>query len=200
MLRTIQRTAVDASLKLARLPLDTVLRLAGRNGAATRSVDAAEATARDVAGIVLRDPELREDAARRRAAVGERARAQELHEQAQAIADRADEKLERREQEAERRRRQAESDSGKRKQEADRRRKAKESRAAKTAGQRKKAAGKQAAKAEEEIEDDARRTRLEQLERETEALGEREVALTAADEAQRLRSATERAKEARKRR
>ena len=85
-LRAIPRAAVGGYIKALRWPVDRVI---GRNPA----VDRAEAEARDVAGQVMLDDELREDASRRRTAADERSRAQRLREAAEQQTREADQVL-----------------------------------------------------------------------------------------------------------
>ena len=137
MIRRIQRGVIDASLKAARLPLDTAARLFG--GEKTRiDVDRADAEVRDVAGRVLLDGDLREDARLRRVAA--------------------------------------------------------------QAKERKRNVRQTEVKREERIEKDAKRERLEALDRKAEALDRKADAATARNEAQRLRRAAAEAKAERKER
>src|SRR4051794_14068206 len=110
--RVIPRTAVGGYLKLIRLPFDAAVSLLPGNGTGSGpslalALDRAEASARAVAGAVLGDPVLREDATRRRAAADERERALRLRTAAEHKTERADEHLSQRQEGAERRRAQA---------------------------------------------------------------------------------------------
>ena len=203
-IRAIPRTAVGGSIKAARLPLDVAVALMPGNGSgpgatAELALDRIEAQIRDFAGIALGDDVLREDAAMRRVAADERERAMRLRAAAARRAQEADEQLgdtleqtdEQREEAEERARRQrakAEADRKKRTQQA-----------AQAERRRKSATAKATAKAEEAIDEQATDARLEQLEREAAVLAEKEAALTAADEAQRLQDAASAKKAARKR-
>src|SRR5687768_11296672 len=96
--RTIPRAAVDVYLRVARLPVDTAVGLLpgddqGIRPAAQLTVDRADATLRDLAGLVLADRELRADAARRRIAADERERALRLRAEARRTKQQADERL-----------------------------------------------------------------------------------------------------------
>jgi hypothetical protein len=198
-LRTIPRAAVGGYVKLLRLPIDTALALMGRNGATKVAVDRAEATARGVAGQALGDEELKAEAGRRSAAADERARANRLRAEAQSRQQEADAELEAEQRKAEERRRQAAKRAADRRKQAAKQRDARKQQATKSAGARKQANAKAAEAEQEAIEDRAERARLEQLDREAVAIAEREEALTAADEAQRLGDAAAANKAARKR-
>src|SRR4051794_11672356 len=172
-LRAIPRTAVDRYLKVARWPVDTTLALLGRNGAATSAIDRIDATFREAAALALGDQELREDARRRREAAAERDRSARLRDEADLRAERG------REEAAQRRQRGSHQ-------------------ARQTAQRRRESTRRQAAKAKEAIQESADRARLDELETRSEALEERENALTARDEARRLGNAAARAKAQRK--
>src|SRR5947209_15227208 len=107
-LRTIPRTAFKSYLRLARVPIDTAIRvLPGNRDARRLSADRADATARSFAATLFGDTELREDARRRSTAVDERARALKLRGQARRRSEQADAAVEERHEQAEQRRRQA---------------------------------------------------------------------------------------------
>jgi len=200
-LRDIPRTAVGGYLKLARLPIDTGLKLIGRGGnsdAAKLAADRVDATAREAAATVLADDELKKDARKRHRATDERQRATKLRAKAQQKSAQADAELTERQEQAEQRRRQAAERAEQRKETASEAAKKRQQRAAETERKRKQASQKAAAQMEDQISDKERKARLEQLETKTEALEEREEALTAADEAQRLEKAAATAKAARK--
>jgi hypothetical protein len=204
-IRAIPRRAVAAAVKVARLPLDIAVSLLpgndnGGRPAATIAVDRWEATMRDLAGYALLDAKLREDATRRRAAADERARALRLREAAERRRAEADERLDDRVEQAEEHRAVADEHAERQRREAEQRRAAK-ARAAAQAETRRKAASRQTrAKVDEAIEEQADEARLEQLKAEAQALEEREVALTAQDEAQRLQDAATAKKSARRKR
>ena len=204
-LQTIPRTAVDSYLKLLRLPADAVARALrprnGRDGETTGvelALDRVEATLRDVAGSVLRDPELRDDARRRRAAANERERALTLRAAADHRSQEADDELARRSQTAERERQAAARREQEKKERADQMRVAESRELAQVESRRRAAAEDAARKAEEALDDRSRRARLEQLETEAETLEEEQEALTARSESQRLRRAAGETKAARK--
>jgi hypothetical protein len=200
-LRDIPRTAVGGYIKLARLPIDTGLKLVGRGGngdAAKLATDRVDATAREAVGTVIGDDELKQQGKKRHRATDERTRAAKLRARAQEKSQAADAELTDRQSAAEKRREQAAQRASQRKETAQEAARKRQQRAAETERKRKQAAGKAAAENEKQIADKERRARLEQLETKTEALEEREEALTAADEAQRLEKAAASAKAARK--
>jgi len=200
--RTIPRSAVDGAVKLARLPLDIVVSLLPGNGdgrpAASIAVDRWEATLRQLAGHALRDDELREDAVRRRLAADERARALRLRGAAERRSAEADEHLADRVKDAEEQRATAESRADDQREQAAKRRAERTAAAARTEPKRKAANRKARGQVEEAIEEEADEARLAQLEAEAKALEEREHALTARSEAQRLQDAATAKKAARR--
>ena len=188
MIRTIQRAALDRSIKTARALPDRAAKLFGREDAEL-AFDRAEAGLRDAAGRVLFDRELRDDAGKRRLAADERARAMSLRAQAAAVTEEADEELAEREQRAEQRRQEAARKATQRKQQAGRRTTQRKEQAPRTATAREDAAVRTEERKQEAIDSDARRERLEALERKSEALDARAEAATARDEALRLKRA-----------
>jgi hypothetical protein len=104
--RDIPRAAVDSYLRLVRWPVDTAVGLLpgddqrGARPAAELTVDRADATLRGLAGRVLADAELRQDAARRRVAADERERALHLRAEAQRTQRQADDRLSERQESA----------------------------------------------------------------------------------------------------
>jgi hypothetical protein len=197
--RALPRAAVTSSIRLARLPLDiAVTALPGDSGQARLALDRVDATARSLAGVLLADPVLREDAQRRRAAADERRRADALREEAARTGQKADERLEERHRQAQRRRRQADTRARARGQGAGERRQQRSRRAAQEERSRLERSREAEAKVEEQIEEQAPVARLDAIEDQTEALREHERALTEADEAKRLERAAERAKAERK--
>ena len=204
-LQTIPRTAVDSYLKLLRLPADAVARALrprnGRDGETTGvelAVNRAEATLRDVAGSVLRDPQLRDDARHRRAAADERERALTLRGAAERRGEQADAELATRAETAEQHREAAARREREKKERADQTRAAQSRELAQVESRRKAAAEADAKKADDAIEDRSRRARLEQLNAEAQTLEEEQEALTARSESQRLRRAAGETKAARK--
>ena len=109
-LRTIPRMAVGGSLKLARLPIDGVMRVAGGSSAvayAKLALDRTEARIRALAGKALGDEVLQDDARRRGEAADQRERAVQLRAEAELRSERADERVAAEERAAERHRAQA---------------------------------------------------------------------------------------------
>jgi colicin import membrane protein len=202
-LLTIPRMALDTYLKAVKWPLDRAARIVGGNGngsvnGAEIALDRADASVRGVAGAVLNDGELQQDAQLRRTAADERERALKLRAKAEQISEKSDEELEQRKKQADKRRQQASKTAQQRKQQAEKARKERERKAAEATSRRKAANAKATAKVEESIEERAKRERLETIERKAEAIEEKEEALTASDEAQRLAKAAASAKAARK--
>jgi colicin import membrane protein len=197
---SVRTLAVDGYLKLVRMPLDAAAGIAPGVDpeVAGLALDRVDATVRDLAGAVLIDPALRQDAARRRTAADERSRALQLRVEAQQKRERADERLSDQHQQAERRRVSAEAQAKKRKEQAEERRRQKAQQAADSERKRKAASRRAAARVDEQIEDDSREAKLEALDTKADALAERDEALTAKDEAQRLGDAAARAKAERK--
>jgi colicin import membrane protein len=200
-LRTISRMAVGGSLKLARLPIDGVLRVAGDSSAvahAKLALDRTEAKIRALAGDVLGDEALQEDASRRCEAADERERAVQLRSEAELRSERADQRVAAEEQAAERRRAQAAETAKRKRQQAQERRESHKRTAADATRRRRNAAETSAAQSEKVIEERAKLGRLEYLDAKADALEEKEAALRTADEARRLRAAASRAKAERK--
>ena len=199
----IPRTAVDGYLKLVRLPLDAVIGLVPGNGtgratAAALALDRVDAAARSVAGAVLGDSVLREDAARRRLAADQRGRAFRLRADAERKSEGAESRLAERQDQADRQRKRAKQHAEKTRRQARRTREQKSRQAAKTESKRRGTSRKAAARADDAVDARARKARLETLDTKADALREKEEALTASDEARRLRGAAGRAKAARK--
>ncbi len=203
-IRAIPRTAVGGSIKAARLPLDVAVALMPGNGSgpgatAELVLDRMEAQIRDFAGIALGDEVLREDAALRRVAADERERAMRLRAAAARRAEEADEHLGETLEETEQQREKAAERARRLREKAAAERTKRTQQAAQAERKRKTTSAKAAAKTEQAISEQATDARLEQLEREAEVLEEKAVALTAADEAQRLQDAASAKKAARKR-
>jgi hypothetical protein len=202
-LRTISRMALGSSLKLARLPVDGVLRVAGGSGAAAGVkliLDRAEARVRAFAGKALGDEALREDARRRGEAADERERAMRLRGRAELRSERADEQVAAKERAAERRRGQAAETAKRKRQLAQERRESSKRQAAQATSRRRNAAERSAAQSEKVIEERAKLGHLEHLDAKADALEEKEAALRTADEARRLHAAAANAKAERKER
>jgi hypothetical protein len=206
MLRTVSRLTIEGYLRLARLPADALVRLAGgANGGTGGAVgvklalDRAEAAFRAAAGTILGDEVLREDGRRRAEAASERERALDLRRAADRRSEQSDERLAERRDEAESKREEAERDAEQKRQRARRDADARKARAAEIAQARKQAAQKSAQATKRSASERARRNRLEALDVKSEALDEQAAALAAADEAWRLKTAAAQVKAARKR-
>lgn len=202
-LQTISRGAVDGYLKLIRLPADVVAGVLrprnGRDGETTAvelALDRLEASLRDVAGSVVHDPKLREDAGRRRVAANERERALELRDAAERHSHEADAELASRAQTAAQQRQSAARREQEKKARAQQKRAAESRQLAQVENRRRATVNEQAKDA---VHDRSRRARLEQLQTETKTLDEERDAATARSEAQRLRRAASKTKAARKR-
>jgi hypothetical protein len=199
-LRTASRLGVEATVRTARFPFDVGTRLAGgADSALALAVDRADARVRALAGLLLGDSDLQDDAARRHAATDERVRALRLREQAENVSAQADERIADKEEAAESRRAAAASSAQRRKAQAEERRRERAKAAARSAEQLKGATARVAAERHEVVEARADEARLEALEEKAEALEEEEEALVASDEARRLAKAAATAKEQRKR-
>jgi hypothetical protein len=199
--RTISRMAVGSSLKLARLPIDGVLRLAGASSAVARgklALDRAEAKIRALAGSALGDEALQEDARRRGEAADERERAVQLRSETELRSERADERAAAQERAAARRRTQAAETAERKRRQAQERRESNKRTAATATRRRQNAAKTSAARSEKVIEERAKLGRLAHLDAKTDALGESEAALRTGDEARRLAAAASSAKAERK--
>ena len=204
-IRDIPRSAVGGAVKLTRLPLDIVVSMLPGNGSGTRpaaaiAVDRFEAALRDAAGIALFDDELREDATRRRIAADERERELRLREAAERRSAEADERFSARVEDAEDRRTAAEKRAEHERQAAEQRKQQRAANARRREQARKAANRKVRTKIDEKLDEEADEARLEQLKQEAAALEERERALTAQAEAQRLQDAATKKKAARKKR
>ncbi len=199
-LRTASRLGVDASVRAARLPFDLGTRILGGAGSSVAlAVDRADARARALAGFILGDVELQDDAARRNAATDERVRALRLREQAENASEDAEQRVAEREQTAARRRARAAASANGQQAQAEERRQAREAAAAEAAERQRRETERTRQARREAVEERADEARLDALEEKAEALQEEEEALIATDEAKRLARAAESAKEQRKR-
>ena len=201
--RSIPRTALENSLRLVRLPLDTAIGWLPGNGTGAQptarlALDRTDATLRAFAGTILGDSVLREDAQQRRAALKEREHAQELRGEAQQKSAQADARLDERHDQVARQRAQAELRAKGRREHADREREQKTHRADQTERKRRAVSNKAAARADETVDKRAPKARLATLDAKTDALRKKEEALSAQDEARRLREAASRTKAERK--
>jgi flagellar biosynthesis GTPase FlhF len=200
-LQTIPKTFVAGTLQVVRLPIDGALRLfalAGGGESVQLAVDRADATIRAAAGTIFRSESLQEDAERRYAAADAREEALDLHLEAELRSERADRQAAEVERDAEKRRKKAAEEAARKREAAQKRRQATKSEAAKTAEKRKQKAEESAARTKRQANDREQREKLEQLDTKSVALAQKELSLTAADEARRLRSEAAKAKSARK--
>lgn len=199
MIRTASRLGLETTIRAARLPLDLTARALGRSEQGFGlAIERADARVRALAGVLLADPDLQDDAARRHAATDERVRALRLRERADDVTESADERAAEKEAEARRRRAEAAADAEQRKKQAERERRARQANAAQTAQRRKAGSQRAKAAAQADARESADEARLDALEEKAEALEEREEALIAEDEAERLSRAAARAKSRRK--
>jgi hypothetical protein len=197
--RVIPRTALNGYLKLVRMPVDTAIGLLPGNGASVKpaaqlAVDRADANLRSMAGAVLGDSVLREDAERRSRTVRERERGLRLRTQAEETADNADARLQAREEQAAKQRQRARETAANRRRQAEAQAREVKQRAGKNEARRREASGKIAAEQEEAIQDREPREELQALEAKTQALRAREDELAARDEARRLAGAARQVK------
>ena len=123
--RRIPGTAVESSLRLVRLPLDTAVGRLPGNGTGARptarlALDRADAAVRAFAGTILGDSVLREDAKMRRVALEPREQGQALRGEAEKKTEQADARLEQRQDQVARQRAQTELRAKSRRDEADR--------------------------------------------------------------------------------
>jgi hypothetical protein len=199
-LRTASRLGVEASVRAVRLPFDLGTRLVGGAGSSLAlAVDRADARARALAGVILGDAELQDDASRRHAATDERVRALRLREQAADTSEQTEQRVAEKEQRAARRRVDAAAGANGQGAQADERRRSRQAEAAKSAERRRRDAARTSAARREAVEARADEGRLDALEEKAEALEQEEEALIASDEAKRLARAAESAKAQRKR-
>jgi len=175
-------TTTRTALKIAKLPADVAVRLVGRGQpgreeAAHATVDRADAAVRDTVGRAADDEQLRAEAQLGKAAAEDRGQVADLQKKA----------AKKKEEAVKQRKRVAATAEAQRAEAEDR------------AAMRKREASEQAAAEHERQRDREESARLEQLRREEQALAEREGALEARGEAQRLETAAGAAKAQRKR-
>ena len=198
-LRTATRLGVDASVRAARLPFDLGTRfVGGPESALALAVDRADARARALAGFILGDADLQDDAARRHAATDERVRALSLREQAERTSEHADQRVAGGERPLRAGVPRRTSSARARKAQAEERRRSREAEATQAADRGRRST--EAAKAAKQRTVQARtdEARLDALEEKAEALEQEEEALVASDEAKRLARAAGTAKARRK--
>jgi hypothetical protein len=201
--RAIRTTAVDNYLRLVRLPLDTAIGLLPGNGGhaaptARLAIDRADATIRAILGTVLGDSALLEGAQQRRDAAEERERALRLRREAERTTEHADSRFKQRTEQVERQRELNKQRVKARSKAADRKRNENIRHAGEVERTRTAASRNVAARAEAAVDERAPKARLQTLDTKAAALREKEQALTARDEARRLREAAARTKAERK--
>ncbi|MDQ3632656.1 MAG: hypothetical protein M3417_15575 [Actinomycetota bacterium] len=196
LINAVPRLVVGTTLKIARLPLDTVLKLTGRDR--SLAADAAEAAVKEAAASITGDTQLKAEATAQKVATDQRRKAEALRTTSTQATEKAESDHAEQQTEVERERQAADQRAADRKRKAAEKRKRDKAAAAKTERDRKAAAAKAKAAEKDQLADKERRERLEQLDREAATLEEKEGALTAADEAQRLKDAAGTAKAKRK--
>jgi hypothetical protein len=201
-LRNITREAFDRGLRVARAPFDRaaqlLIRQGGRRDVASLYIDRADAAVRAAVGSLFGDDDLREDAASRRVAADERARALALRKEAAESQLSADDVLAQQLDEAARLREEAELEARRRLDDVDAERAKRERRAEQAAAAQARAADQARREELEAVDRKAKRERMIVLDEEAAALDREADALTANDEAQRLRDAAATAKSDRK--
>jgi colicin import membrane protein len=200
--RTVRRVAIDRWLRVIRLPFDTVAHLLpadrGPRNAAMLAIDRADATVRAAVGGIFHDDDLRDDAFRRRAAADERERALELRGEAEEKQRISDAELAKELEGAARLREAADREAQERRRRVDEERAEQQRKAREAAVAQERAVEQARAERVAVADKKAKRERLDVLDEQAVALDREVDALTATDEAQRLRDAASAAKAARK--
>ena len=192
-MNVLTRSAVGAYVKVVRLPFDAGTRLlgadadSGRRAAARLAIDQAEASVLGTVGQVFGDAQLQATAMLRATAVDERREALRLRDRAAAVSEDGAERAERAEQHADVRRTRARDQARRHR-----------TQAAKTEHDRRRANAEVTAAQRDAIDKRAKAERLDALDTKATALGEKEEALAAKAESQRLGEAAARAKAKRK--
>jgi colicin import membrane protein len=172
-----------------RIPIDTAVALIDREGkgAALRlSVDRVDTAARRVAGRVLHDEQLKNDAEQREIAIEQRARALQLRSEAELRREWAADEFEDEMDDAKKQRAAAKKRAKKEHEKIAEEERTERERVAATTRTRKAANNKVSDLIESQIDDRSQKTRLAQLEKEAEVLDARDESLVAESEAQRL--------------
>ena len=200
--RTVRRVAIDRWLRVVRLPFDTFAHLLpadrGPRNAAMLAIDRADATVRAAVGGIFHDDDLRDDAFRRRAAADERERALELRGEAEEKQRISDAELAKELEGAARLREAADREAQDRRRQVDEERAEQQRKAREAAVAQERAVEQARAERLAVADKNAKRERLDVLDEQAVALDREVDALTATDEAQRLRDAASAAKAARK--
>jgi hypothetical protein len=199
----VPRGLVKTYLKGVRLPLTAVERLRGgedESWAPALLFETFEVKAKTVAGSVLRDPLLTQEAGLQRAKVTQLKRAAELEAEAAATRAAADAKLEADTEAAEQRRLRVEREAAQREEQLARQKAEEQSRVAQQAQAREAAARKTQASRQKAVTSKERSAKLTRLSEEQAALGKRREAVSAAGTAVAVDEALERTKARRKNR
>lgn len=200
--RELRRSVIDRWVKVVRSPFVAAVQLLpgdrGSRETALLLIDRADANVRATVGWLTTDDELRADAFRRRTAADARERASELRAKAKEEQHVADAQLARELDAGARLRAQAEGDARQRLRDADQEQARKQSEAEASAAAQERAVDQQRQERLAAADTEAKRERLEVLDEQADALDQEEAALTARDEAQRLRNAVREPKAERK--
>jgi hypothetical protein len=198
-MRAMPRKAVDSWLWLTLLPLDAGAKIVnGRNPTLSTGLDRADATFRSIVARMLRDEELQADADRRLAAADERARAFRLRVEAEQRAKDADEHFSQRLDRAEHERQRVEERAGSARQAADEGAEKQRREAAERESRKRSVTSRAAAQKKQAAKERSDRARLDELEKETQALDRAREALHTEQKATRLADAAAAKKAARK--
>lgn len=202
-MRKLASGIIDGYLKLVRAPVDWAIgRLPGsRVGAQAVSratVDRIDANVRTVAGSVLGDERLSQDARRRRVAATEEANAVDLRRAAEVVSDQAESRLEQRQDQAGDRRERATAKATARRSQATGKQRARTRQAGQTERKRTQSSRQQTARATEQVQSETAKARLPAVEEQAQALRDREAATEREDDAARLGQAAARVKAQRK--
>lgn len=197
---SIVASTVGGTISLVKLPLDTVAGFLPDAASTTvkLTLNRADASLRGLAGSLLHDTELRQQATRLRAAADEREKALRLRAKAAQVSAQAGQRLDTRQAEVEKDKAQAEKAADDKRDAAKKQAEQRQSKIEDTERKQREAADKLAAAKAEQVESEARKARLEQLRDKDDALAEKEKALTVANEADRLQDAATATKTARK--
>jgi hypothetical protein len=184
-LRAIPRAALNGYLDLLRLPVTAAESVTRRNADGERAwppalaFDGFAAQVRDLAGSVLGDETLRQQATLLLGRVEQLRRAAELQAEAERKREEADRQLDQRRQQAEDERRQAEEQAEQQEERLERERADAERRVAEQAAEKERRAQEAADAERERVQQEERAAEARRLEAEREALAERKEAVDA---------------------
>jgi hypothetical protein len=200
---SITTKAVNTWLQAVRLPLTTAERALGFEVDAAAWLPALwfeefQATVRERAGSLLRDPQLREQAKLQRGELMLRRQADDKRAEAAELKSQAEAELEQRRREAAELERRTQRHEQERKAELEREKHRAETRVEHRSAERRAAMDEAAERRDRVVEATKRRATFERLDAEEEALKEKEKALKAREKALRLEDETRKAKAARK--